>query len=60
MVFSAWISWLSISVLMGALSLGLFNASKDEVARRFAYVYAAISIVVLVRVHSPSTHGQRL
>ncbi|KJA14698.1 hypothetical protein HYPSUDRAFT_150051 [Hypholoma sublateritium FD-334 SS-4] len=43
-----WISWLSISVLMGALSLGLFNASKDEVARRFAYVYAVISIAVLI------------
>ncbi|KAF9472862.1 hypothetical protein BDN70DRAFT_886471 [Pholiota conissans] len=43
-----WISWLSISVLMAALSLGLFNASRDDVARRFAYVYAGISICVLI------------
>lgn len=33
---------------MSALSLGLFNTSKDEIARRFAYVYAVISICVLV------------
>ncbi|KAF5327082.1 hypothetical protein D9619_004506 [Psilocybe cf. subviscida] len=43
-----WISWLSISVLMSALSLGLFNASKDQIARNFAYVYAVISICILV------------
>jgi hypothetical protein len=45
----AWISWLSMSVLLSALSLGLFNASKDDIARNFAYTYAFISICVLVR-----------
>jgi hypothetical protein len=37
-----------MSVLLAALSLGLFNASKDDIARQFAYVYAFISICVLV------------
>ncbi|PPQ86083.1 hypothetical protein CVT25_003148 [Psilocybe cyanescens] len=43
-----WISWLGISILMAALSLGLFNASKDEIARRFSYFYAFVSVCVLV------------
>ncbi|KDR76109.1 hypothetical protein GALMADRAFT_461435 [Galerina marginata CBS 339.88] len=43
-----WISWLSNSVLIAALSLGLFNASKDDIARTFAYVYAVISVCVLI------------
>ncbi|KAF8972193.1 hypothetical protein BDZ97DRAFT_1752785 [Flammula alnicola] len=43
-----WVAWLNISILMAALSLGLFNASKDDIARRFAYVYAFISVCVLV------------
>ncbi|KAF9533925.1 hypothetical protein CPB83DRAFT_844777 [Crepidotus variabilis] len=43
-----WVSWLNISILLATLALGLFNASKDEVARRFAYVYAFISVCVLV------------
>jgi uncharacterized membrane protein YidH (DUF202 family) len=43
-----WISWLSISVLLAALALGLFNASKDEIARNFAYAYAFISVCVLI------------
>jgi uncharacterized membrane protein YidH (DUF202 family) len=43
-----WISWLSMSILLSALSLGLFNASKDDIARHFAYTYAFISICVLV------------
>jgi hypothetical protein len=47
-LFSAWVSWLNISVLLAALALGLFNASKDDIARRMAYVYAVISICVLV------------
>lgn len=42
-----WISWLNISVLLGTLALALFNASRDVVARRFAYTYALISIGVL-------------
>ena len=45
---------------MGALSLGLFNASRDEIARRFAYVYAVISIAVLVRLHCLSLHGEHV
>ncbi|KIJ98173.1 hypothetical protein K443DRAFT_680965 [Laccaria amethystina LaAM-08-1] len=43
-----WVSWLNISVLLAALALGLFNASKDDIARRMAYVYAVISICVLI------------
>ena len=46
----AWISWLNMAVLLGTLSLALFNASKDKTARIFAYVYALISIGVLVSV----------
>ena len=45
----AWVSYLNIAVLVGTLSLALFNASKDQIARDFAYVYAFISVVVLVR-----------
>ena len=45
----AWVSWLNISVLVGSLALALFNAAKDDVARRFAYAYALISVGVLVR-----------
>ena len=41
-------SYLNIAVLIGTLSLALFNASKDQIARNFAYVYAVISVVVLV------------
>ncbi|TRM64316.1 hypothetical protein BD626DRAFT_401375 [Schizophyllum amplum] len=43
-----WVSWLNMAVLLGALSLALFNASKDKVARYMAYVYALISIGVLI------------
>ncbi|KAF8896445.1 hypothetical protein BD779DRAFT_1433330 [Infundibulicybe gibba] len=43
-----WVAWLNISVLLGTLSLALFNASQDQVARNFAYVYALISIGVLI------------
>ncbi|KAL1753057.1 hypothetical protein FB107DRAFT_218643 [Schizophyllum commune] len=43
-----WISWLNMAVLLGTLSLALFNASKDKTARIFAYVYALISIGVLI------------
>jgi hypothetical protein len=48
----AWISWLNLAVLLGTLALALFNASKDVVARRFAYAYAFISIGVLVNTHN--------
>jgi len=43
-----WISWLNVSILLATLSLGLFNASKDDIARKFAYVYALISVAILI------------
>ncbi|KAK1222880.1 hypothetical protein PQX77_014302 [Marasmius sp. AFHP31] len=43
-----WVAWLNLSILLGTLSLALFNASKDYVARSFAYTYAVISIGVLI------------
>jgi len=43
-----WISYLNTSVLVGTLALALFNASQDQVARDFAYVYALISIGILI------------
>jgi len=45
---TAWISWLSNAVILASFSVALFNASKDEIAKRFAYVYALISVGVLV------------
>jgi hypothetical protein len=45
---STWISYLNISVLISVLSLALFNGSKDAIARNFAYVYATISVGILV------------
>ncbi|KZT01373.1 uncharacterized protein LAESUDRAFT_480536 [Laetiporus sulphureus 93-53] len=43
-----WISYLNIAVLVGTLAMALFNASKDQIARNFAYAYAAISVGILV------------
>ncbi|KDQ19377.1 hypothetical protein BOTBODRAFT_437715 [Botryobasidium botryosum FD-172 SS1] len=43
-----WISYLNISLLLGTLSLALFNASNDSVARNFAITYAIISVGVIV------------
>ncbi|CAK5268369.1 unnamed protein product, partial [Mycena citricolor] len=43
-----WISWLNIAVLIGTLALALFNSSADPIARSFAYVYALISVGVLI------------
>jgi len=43
-----WISYLNISVLIGAMAMALFNASKDQVARNFAYTYAAISVGIMI------------
>jgi uncharacterized membrane protein YidH (DUF202 family) len=43
-----WISYLNISVLIGALAIALFNTSKDQVARNFAYTYAVISVGILL------------
>ena len=39
-----------MSVLVGTLAVALFNASKDPISRNFAYLYAIISIGILVRV----------
>ncbi len=44
----AWVGWLDLSIVIGTLALALLNASKDSVARNFAYVYALISVGVLV------------
>lgn len=46
----AWISYLNISMLIGTLSIALFNASKDEIAKNMAYAYAAISVGIMVRL----------
>nr|GAT57368.1 predicted protein [Mycena chlorophos] len=43
-----WVAWLNVAVLLGTLALALFNASKDPIARAFAYVYAIISVGVLI------------
>jgi len=43
-----WVSYLNMSVLIGTLAVALFNASKDSIARDFAYVYAVISIGILL------------
>ncbi|CAG8632833.1 14577_t:CDS:2 [Acaulospora colombiana] len=46
-MFSAWISYLNIALLLAMLALTLFNASPDEISKKFAYTYALISIGVL-------------
>ncbi|KAL5526786.1 hypothetical protein ACEPAF_8511 [Sanghuangporus sanghuang] len=43
-----WIAYLNIGVLLGTLALALFNASEDAIARDFAYIYAGISVCVVV------------
>ena len=64
MAILAWISYLNISLLLGTMAITLFNASRDPIATRFAYTYAAISIGILVstRLHPPRssrTHMRR-
>ena len=39
-----------MSVLIATLAVALFNASKDSIARNFAFLYAVISVGILVRV----------
>jgi hypothetical protein len=51
--FLAWVSYLNISILICTLAVALFNASKDDIARNFAYLYAGISIGILVRILLP-------
>ncbi|KAI0264358.1 hypothetical protein BC834DRAFT_882628 [Gloeopeniophorella convolvens] len=43
-----WVSYLNMSVMIGTLAVALFNASKDQIARNFAYLYAVISVGILV------------
>ncbi|TFK60982.1 hypothetical protein BDN72DRAFT_850055 [Pluteus cervinus] len=43
-----WIAWLNNSILLAALSAALFNASKDPIAKNFAYFYASVSLGVLL------------
>ncbi|KAJ7650064.1 hypothetical protein FB45DRAFT_1050146 [Roridomyces roridus] len=43
-----WVAWLNNAVLIGTLALALFNASKDQIARNFAYLYALISVGIVV------------
>ncbi|KAI9570554.1 hypothetical protein HD554DRAFT_2082926 [Boletus coccyginus] len=51
-----WLSWLNAAILIGTFAVALFNASHDPVARAFAYVYAALSVGVLVRSSVPPIH----
>jgi hypothetical protein len=44
------VSYLNIAVLVGTLSLALFNSAKDDITRYFSYAYAVISIGIIVRV----------
>ncbi|CEL55375.1 Vacuolar transporter chaperone 2 OS=Saccharomyces cerevisiae (strain ATCC 204508 / S288c) GN=VTC2 PE=1 SV=1 [Rhizoctonia solani AG-1 IB] len=43
-----WVSYLNMGVLLSTLSLALFNASSDAISLLFAYIYAAISVAVMV------------
>ncbi|KAH0833236.1 hypothetical protein J3R83DRAFT_12296 [Lanmaoa asiatica] len=43
-----WLSWLNAAILIGTFAVALFNASHDPVARGFSYVYAALSVAVLI------------
>ncbi|KAJ7126805.1 hypothetical protein C8R44DRAFT_873926 [Mycena epipterygia] len=51
-----WVAWLNIAVLIGTLALALFNASKDQIARNFAYLYALISVGVLIYGYAMYQH----
>ena len=51
-----WVSWLNTAVLIGTLSIALFNASEDVVARNFAMFYALVSVGVLVYAYALYQH----
>ncbi|KAI1797025.1 hypothetical protein LXA43DRAFT_1089548 [Ganoderma leucocontextum] len=51
-----WISYLQTAVLIGTLAFALFNASKDQVVRNFAYAYAILSIGVVVYGYAVYQH----
>jgi len=55
-LFPAWVSYLNIGVLIGTLALALFNASKDDVARNFAYFYAVVSVGIIVSIFESSSN----
>jgi hypothetical protein len=48
----AWLAWLNNAIIIATMAVALFNASKDQVARNFAYFYALVSVGVLVRFSS--------
>ncbi|KAF8643247.1 hypothetical protein AX16_009135 [Volvariella volvacea WC 439] len=43
-----WVAWMNNAILIGTLALALFNASKDDIAKYFAYFYAAVSIGITI------------
>jgi len=43
-----WIAYLNMAILISTLAVALFNASKDDVTRYFAYFYALVSIGILI------------
>ncbi|KAI0052307.1 hypothetical protein FA95DRAFT_1380525 [Auriscalpium vulgare] len=43
-----WIAYLNMSILIGTLAVALFNTSKDQIAKNFAYLYALISVGIMV------------
>ncbi|EPT01625.1 hypothetical protein FOMPIDRAFT_1036128 [Fomitopsis schrenkii] len=51
-----WIAYLNMAVLIGTLALALFNASKDDISRYFAYAYAVISVGILVYGYAVYQH----
>jgi hypothetical protein len=46
----AWISWLNNAVIIATMAAALFNASRDQIGRNFAYFYGFVSFGVLVTV----------
>jgi len=51
-----WVAYINMSVLIGTLSVALFNASKDSIARSFAYLYAVISVGILLYAYALYQH----
>ncbi|TFK49515.1 hypothetical protein OE88DRAFT_1661989 [Heliocybe sulcata] len=43
-----WVSYLNLAMIMGTFSLALFNTSRDQIAKTFAYVYAGISVAIVI------------
>ncbi|KAI0280256.1 hypothetical protein BGY98DRAFT_914883 [Russula aff. rugulosa BPL654] len=51
-----WVAYINMSVLIGTLAVALFNATKDPIARKMAYLYALISIGILVYAYALYQH----